>query len=58
MTTEWQLTIDCADPAPLVRFWSLALGYVPLEPPNDLPTWRSWYLSVGVPEDELGEGAD
>ena len=56
MTTEWQLTIDCADPAPLVRFWSLALGYVPLEPPNGLPTWRAWYLSIGVPEEELGEG--
>jgi hypothetical protein len=43
------LTINCADPAPLVRFWALALGYVPLEPPDGHPTWRHWYLSVGVP---------
>jgi hypothetical protein len=56
MTIDWQLTIDCADPAPLVRFWSQALGYVPQEAPNGLASWRDWYLSVGVPEDELGEG--
>src|SRR5262245_10367564 len=56
MTTEWQLTIDCADPAPLVRFWAQALGYVPLDPPDGHLTWRDWYLSIGVPEEELASG--
>jgi hypothetical protein len=51
---EWQLTIDCAEPARLVRFWALALGYVPPDPPTGHATWRDWYLSVGVPESELG----
>lgn len=26
MTTPWTLTIDCAHPAELARFWALALG--------------------------------
>ncbi len=56
MTIEWQLTIDCADPERLVRFWTVALGYVPAPPPPGHATWRDYYLSIGVPEDELGDG--
>lgn len=56
MAIEYQLTIDCADPELLVRFWAPALGYVPTPPPGDFDTWRAWYLSIGVPEDELGDG--
>ena len=56
MTNEWQLTIDCADPERLVRFWAVALGYVPAPPPDGHATWREYYLSIGVPEDELGDG--
>jgi hypothetical protein len=59
--TEWQLTIDCADPGVLVRFWSEALGYVVPDPPDGHATWNDWYLAVGVPADELdldGDGAD
>lgn len=29
---SWQLTIDANDPALLMRFWSHALGYVPVPP--------------------------
>ena len=33
MTTNWTLTIDCADPALVARFWCTALGYVESDPP-------------------------
>ena len=48
-----QLTIDCHDAGVLVPFWCLALDYVPSPPPAGHATWNDWYLSVGVPEDEL-----
>ncbi|MCT2593239.1 VOC family protein [Streptomyces sp. N2-109] len=56
MPTTFQLTIDCADPGPLVAFWSRALGYEPEAPPAGFPSWRAYWLSIGVPEEELGEG--
>ncbi|GIJ63284.1 VOC family protein [Virgisporangium aurantiacum] len=56
MTIDYQLTVDCADPGPLVAFWASALGYVPKPPPGEFATWRDYYLSINVPEDELGEG--
>ena len=57
----WQLTIDCTDPARLVRFWAPALGYEVQPPPDGHATWNDWYLAVGVPSDELdltGDGGD
>jgi hypothetical protein len=54
--TRLHLTIDCRDPGAQVVFWSLALGYVPTPPPDGFSSWREWYLDVGVPEDELGDG--
>ncbi|HVQ87775.1 MAG TPA: VOC family protein [Actinomycetes bacterium] len=51
-----QVTVDCADPSTLTRFWALALGYVIEPAPDDFPDWRSYWLSLGIPEDEL-EGA-
>jgi hypothetical protein len=51
-----QITIDCRDPEAQVAFWCLALDYRPKPPPEGFASWRAWYLSVGVPEDELGEG--
>ena len=56
MTENFHLTIDCANPGVLVPFWAVALGYVPKPPPEGFDTWRAWYLSVGVPADELGDG--
>ena len=56
MITEYQLTIDCADPSRQVAFWALALGYEPKPPPEPHPTWRDFYLSINIPEDELGDG--
>jgi len=56
MTIEYMLTIDCADPGPLVAFWASALGYVPKPPPDGFATWRDYYLSINVPAEELGDG--
>ena len=58
MTMDLQLTIDCVDAAPMVDFWSVALDYVPAPPPEGHATWRDYYLSVGVPEEELEGGGD
>jgi catechol 2,3-dioxygenase-like lactoylglutathione lyase family enzyme len=57
--TFYQLTIDCHDAAKLVAFWQPLLGYEVPSPPEPFATWRDWYLSVGVPEDEIeGDGTD
>jgi hypothetical protein len=56
MTTKLQVAIDCADPERLARFWAGALGYKVEDPPAGFDTWRAYWLSQGVPEEELGEG--
>ncbi|SCG61955.1 VOC family protein [Micromonospora inositola] len=53
---EWQLVIDCREPSRLVGFWAEALRYRPQPPPDGHATWRDWYLSIGIPPDELGDG--
>ncbi|MGW6689199.1 VOC family protein [Streptomyces sp. NPDC054961] len=57
MELTMQLTIDCADPALMVAFWSRALGYEPELPPGGHPTWRAYWQDMGVAEEELPEGA-
>jgi catechol 2,3-dioxygenase-like lactoylglutathione lyase family enzyme len=55
----FQLTIDCSDPGTLVAFWQPLLGYDVPAPPPPHATWRDWYVSVGVPAEEItGDGAD
>lgn len=56
MATTLQVTVDCTDPERLVRFWSTALGYEPEAPPDGSPDWRAYWLRLGVPEKELGDG--
>jgi Glyoxalase-like domain len=58
MTARFQITIDCNDPAPLTRFWALALGYVVEPPPAGFDTWNAYLRSIGVPEEELDDAAD
>lgn len=61
MANNWQLTIDANDPARMVEFWAPLLGYEKLPAPDGHDTWNDWYLSVGVPDDELdltGDGSD
>src|SRR5215469_13685907 len=58
MAVRFQLVIDCTDPAPLAGFWTAALGYVLEPPPEGFATWDDYWRDVGVPEEELGTGAD
>jgi hypothetical protein len=58
VAVSFQLVIDCADPGRLCRFWAAALGYEPEPPPAGFATWDEYWRDVGVPEDELGIGAD
>jgi hypothetical protein len=55
---RFQLVIDCADPDQLARFWAAALGYVLEPPPAGFTNWDDYWREVGVPEEELGVGAD
>jgi hypothetical protein len=55
---NFQLVIDCADPDRLSRFWAAALGYELEPPPTGFATWDEYWRDVGVPEEDLGVGAD
>ncbi|NIK55728.1 VOC family protein [Kribbella shirazensis] len=57
MTTRWTLTIDCADPTLVARFWCTALGYTESDPPTGWDTWEDWLNAMNVPEDEWNDGA-
>jgi len=58
MAVNYQVTIDCADPDRLTRFWAAALGYQVEGPPAGFDGWDAYWRSVGVPEEELGGGDD
>jgi hypothetical protein len=58
MAVTFQLTIDCADADRMARFWAEALHYTFAPPPAGFDTWDDWYRSVGVPDEELGQGED
>ncbi|MFC8732758.1 VOC family protein [Luteimicrobium sp. NPDC057192] len=49
---RWGVTVDCADPRVVARFWALALGYREPPPPEGQPTWDAWFDAHGVPPDE------
>ena len=58
MSARFQLVIDCKDPELLARFWAAALGYVLEPPPEGFATWDDWRRDIGLPDSELGIGAD
>jgi hypothetical protein len=55
---RYQLVIDCADAEVMTSFWAAALGYELEPPPDGFPTWDDWRRDLGLPESELGGGAD
>lgn len=57
MRTMWGLTIDCARPGVLAKFWALALGYVERPVPAGFSNWAEWFAHFGVPEEEWDDGA-
>jgi hypothetical protein len=58
VAVNFQLVIDCTDPDRLCRFWAAALRYELEPPPAGFATWDDYWRDVGVPEAELGAGAD
>jgi Glyoxalase-like domain len=58
MAVSYQLVIDCAEPEPLAHFWAEALHYVIAPPPPGFDSWDDYFRSIGVPEADLGNGAD
>jgi hypothetical protein len=58
MAVSFQICVDCADPDRLARFWASALGYVLEPPPDGYASWDDYWREIGVPEQDLGIGAD
>ena len=58
MTVRFQLVIDCADPDLLARFWAAALQYELAPAPAGFGTWNEFYRELGLPEEDLSDGAD
>lgn len=58
MAKRFQVTIDCADPGRLTRFWATALGYQIEDPPGGFDSWTAYWRSIGVPEEELADAGD
>ena len=58
MAVSYQLVIDCAEPEPLAHCWAEALHYVIAPPPPGFDSWDDYFRSIGVPEADLGNGAD
>jgi hypothetical protein len=58
MAVRYQLVISCTDPDLMARFWAAALGYELAPPPAGFATWNDFYRELGVPEEELVDGAD
>jgi hypothetical protein len=58
MPGRFQLVFDCKDPELLARFWAAALGYILEPPPEGFATWDDWRRDIGLPDSELGIGAD
>ena len=50
MAMTFQVTIDCADPDRLAKFWAAALGYRLQPPPEGFDTWIDFLKTRGVPE--------
>ncbi|MGI9666006.1 MAG: VOC family protein [Acidimicrobiia bacterium] len=50
---HFQITVDCEDPDAMARFWAEGLNYTLQPPPEPFELWRDYWISVGVPADEL-----
>ena len=52
MSIPIQVTIDCADPDRLARFWAELLGYQLDSPPEGFDSWEAWLTEQGIPKSE------
>lgn len=48
MATPFQITVDCEDAELMVRFWSIALGYVEEPPPAGYLSWEDFLRANGI----------
>jgi hypothetical protein len=58
VAVHFQLVMDCADPDLLARFWAKALAYELAPVPAGFATWNDFYRDLGMPEENLVDGAD
>jgi len=58
MAAPIAITIDCNDPAVLMRFWCQALGYVVQPPPDGYGSWLAYWRALRIPDEELGDLED
>lgn len=58
MATKFTIAIDCADPDRLVRFWTEALGYTLMPPPEGFDSWWAFWKSKGLSDEENYPGND
>jgi catechol 2,3-dioxygenase-like lactoylglutathione lyase family enzyme len=56
MATRIQVTIDCADPDRLARFWTAALGYELEKPPDGSESWQAYWVGRGLAAEEIEDG--
>jgi hypothetical protein len=49
---QFQVAIDCADPAALSDFWAEVLGYVHDAPPEGFSSWPEALAAWGIPEED------
>jgi Glyoxalase-like domain len=52
-TPPFQVTVDCADPPRMARFWAGVLGYVPQPPPPGFDSWTAFARSAGLSDAEM-----
>jgi hypothetical protein len=52
MVYDFQVVIDCADPASLARFWVQALGYAEEPPPPGFGSWEEALTRWKVPQSD------
>jgi hypothetical protein len=57
MAVRIDLTIDCAEPERLARFWRAMLGYIDRPVPDGYASWEDYDRQHGVPEDQLDGGS-
>ncbi|MCZ4537529.1 VOC family protein [Gordonia terrae] len=57
MTTDFQLTFDCGDPAALSAFWAEVLGYRVQDPPTGFDSWEAALDAFGVPPERRNDAS-
>lgn len=57
MTTRFQVTFDCADPARQSCFWAEVLGYTIPDPPDGYASWDDWARAQDIPEERWNDAS-